>query len=173
MPIKEFNSLRIESTKYVMNNITLNEGQTIFLDNNKIDGNTLDIEATWKSGGDCAIWVLSNDDGSLKTRIGVNFNNVPYVGAFYIDSINGAFLQKQVTGWNAMDPISLRIIVDHSIINVFINNGITVASQRYYPQYSNFRVALSMWNHNNPNDHCILHSFTAWNVTASIQPPLS
>ena len=171
-PIEEFNTLRIESSKYEANNITLTEGQTLFLDDTKIRGNTLDIEIKWISGGDCAIWLLSNNNGSLKTRIGVNFKNVPYPGFFYMDGIGGPGLnQHSVTGWNAMDPISLRIIVDHSIINVFINDGITVGSQRYFPQYTDFKVALSMWNHGNTNDKCIVESITAYNVSAALQPP--
>eukprot|EP01084_Bolivina_argentea_P045373 83524_1 len=170
-PIEEFNSLRIESTKFEMNNVTINEGQIMFLDENKIRGDTLDIEVKWRSGGDCQVWVLSNDDGSLKTRIGVNFKDVPNVGTFYMDSVDGVFRQHLVPGWNAMDPITLRIIVDHSIMNVFVNDGITVCSQRYYPKYTDFKVALMMWNHGNASDKCIVDSFTAYNVSAALEPP--
>ena len=172
-PIAEFDTLRTSSTKYEVNNITLKEGQTMFLDDTKIGGNTLDIELTWSGGGDCAIWVLSNENGTLKTRIGVNFDNVPFAGYLYIDTVGGAGVaQHPVTGWNAKDPINVRIIVDHSIINVFVNGGISVQSQRYYPEYSDFKVALAMWNHGNTDDRCVLQSLNAWNVSASLQPPL-
>ncbi len=168
-PIPEFNTLRIDSSKYSNNSIVLHENETILFAANELSGNTLDIELTWKSGGDCAVWVLSDNTGSEKIRIGVNFKNVPNANDFYIDGGSGT-LQQPVTGWNGEDEITLRILIDHSLINVFINGGITVGSWRYYPNYDTFRVGVSMWPHG-IGGNCVLSSFTAYNVSTAIQPP--
>eukprot|EP01084_Bolivina_argentea_P150878 263426_1 len=178
-PIPEFNTLRIENTKYEINDtIILEPGQIILFDSDKIGGNTMDINLKWQFGssGDCSIWILCDKNGTNKTRVGVNFNNVPNPKTFYIDNggnTTRSRIQHSVTGWNGNDSITLRVIVDHSVISVFINNGITVGTTRYYPNYTDFRVGVAMndQNENEQSNKCILSSFIAYNVTAVTQPP--
>ena len=73
--------------------------------------------------------------------------------------------QILIPGWNGIDKVKLRIIIDHSIINVFVNDGIAVITRRAYPQRTkNFYVGLYAWNHPKTNN-CLLTNFKAWNVT--------
>lgn len=174
-PIPEFNNLRINNTYYHMDNVNIAQGKNMFFDLNDVSGDTLDIELVWKSGGDCGLYLLS-DGKSLNefTRIGVNFNDVPNDGTVYVDTTMSStdaeyqpfekVTQILIPGWNGEDEVKLRVIVDHSIINVFVNDGQAVITRRAYPQRNkDFYVGVYAWNHPGVKD-CVLTSFDAWNV---------
>eukprot|EP01084_Bolivina_argentea_P315789 547240_1 len=175
-PIAEFNEIRIAESKYMNNSLILNAGDIILFDENKINGTELDIELEWLNGGDCSVWIGVNSDNiAQRTRIGVNFNNVPNAKTFYIDTSTngvGGSLVERVVGWNGIDAIKLRIIVDHSVVTVFINDGIVVGTRRFYPNYNGtFKVGVAMFDHNGNDLKCVLSNFTAWKVQTVIEPP--
>ena len=115
--IKEFNDLRISSSQFTQNNLTLTQGEHMIFPIDRIAGNTLDIELIWSgSTGDCGVYVLgdgsANDnlDGTY-TGIGVNHNDVPNAKTFYLQPNGQSATQEIVPGWNGMDDIKVRIIV--------------------------------------------------------------
>eukprot|EP01083_Nonionella_stella_P299037 1014744_1 len=133
-PIKEFDSLRIQSSKFSYN-ATIKSGDTKMFSVSQIAGNTLDIDVVWSSGGDCGVYVIgnggaSNNLGSTYTRIGVNFNDVNNAKTFYVQPNGQQATQQTVPGWDGKSPIKVRIIVDHSVVTAFINDGIVSTTRR-------------------------------------------
>ncbi len=174
-PIPEFEQLRMNETYFNVQNLNIKSGDNVFFEQNKIKGNELDIELTWVSGGDCGLYILS-DGNKLNeyTRIGINFYDEPNAQTVYVDTTM-ASLDKQyqqfehvtqvpIRGWNGKDAVSMRIIVDHSVINVFVNGGVVVITRRAYPKSSDFYVGVYAWDH--PDGvGCTIESLKAWNVT--------
>eukprot|EP01084_Bolivina_argentea_P051381 94511_1 len=173
-PIKEFDSLRIQSSKFSYN-ATIKSGDTKMFSVSQIAGNTLDIDVVWSSGGDCGVYVIgnggaSNNLGSTYTRIGVNFNDVNNAKTFYVQPNGQQATQQTVPGWDGKSPIKVRIIVDHSVVTAFINDGIVSTTRRVYQNLATYSVGVYAFQHNN-GDSCVLSTFNAYNVTTVIEPP--
>eukprot|EP01084_Bolivina_argentea_P315788 547238_1 len=170
--IEEFNDLHIEETHYMKTNISIKNGQVIFLKETLISGNQMDIMLMFDSNNsnnsECGIWVLS--DGETKqeyTRIGVDYGKRKY----FVDTRQSSLNQNVshsisfagILGWNEnvnIGSVRLRIIVDHSIIEVYVNDGLSVMTRRAYPTLmQSVQVALFAFG-----DDCKISKFNAWNV---------
>jgi beta-fructofuranosidase len=173
-PIKEFDSLRMLSTHFSYNG-TIASGQDMIFNTRQIAGNALDIELVWASGGDCGVYIngdgnAGNRLGSTYTRIGVNFEDVPNAKTFYVQPNGQGATQETVPGWTGRTSIKVRIIVDHSVVTAFINDGLISSTRRVYQNLATYSVGVYAYQHNN-GDSCVLQSFNAYNVTTVIQPP--
>jgi len=175
-PIREFDSLRIASSKFSTANMALKGGDTVMFPISEIAGNALDISLTWSGpNGDCGVYVIGDGNaedglGSSYTRIGVNFGDVPNNKTFYVQpNGQGATLQA-VPGWDGKEQIKVRIIVDHSVVTAFINDGLVSATRRVYQDLAAYSVGVYAYQHGN-GDSCVLESFEAWNVSTVIEPP--
>eukprot|EP00483_Globobulimina_turgida_P012114 UN12136 len=175
-PIKEFDSLRIQASVFRYSG-TIKSGQVTMFPTAQIAGNTLDIDVVWSSGGDCGVYVIgdaaANDNlGESYTRIGVNFNDVNNAKTFYVQPNGQGATQQSVPGWDGISAIKLRIVIDHSVVTVFVNDGIVSTTRRIYQNLKTYSVGVYAYQHNN-GDSCVLSTFNAYNVTTVIEPAIN
>eukprot|EP01084_Bolivina_argentea_P117980 209416_1 len=169
--IPEFNDLHIEETKYMQQNINIINGNMMFFDEENVSGNQLDIMMmnVIPSNNDtiCGIWVLS--DGENKNEylnVGINYGKNEY----FVDNTKASLnpnntkliTNAKVFDWNGYksEPLNLRVIVDHSVIEVYVNDGLSVMTRRAYPTLQqSVHVALYANGGN-----CSIQKFNSWNV---------
>eukprot|EP01084_Bolivina_argentea_P087491 158025_1 len=170
--VDEFNDLHINETYYIQENIIVISNTVLFFDETFVSGNQMDIIVTNIVGmnvnTECGIYVLSDGIQMEEyTKIGVNYTS-DY--AYFVDT-NKSSLNPNCTrlitygylyNWsgNDLDPIDIRIIVDHSIIEVYINGGLSVMTRRVYPTLTQ-SVQVGLYS---KNGNCSIERFESWNV---------
>ncbi|ETO23202.1 Glycosyl hydrolase family 32 domain protein [Reticulomyxa filosa] len=156
-----------DSFAQIQDMVVLNTTQ--FLSPELVYGNELDVEIIVEPClCECGIYVLSDGHAMTEfTKIGVVFQqNTVYVNTENSSLDNSTYKgqdQIYVHNWNGnTENIKLRVIIDHSIIEVFVNNGINVITERVYPTLSS---SLNVGLYAN-NGNCIFKTIQAWNVNA-------
>ena len=102
-------------------------------------------------------------------RIGVPLE-IEYFNEYFVDNRNSSLnpnvstsiTNASVFGWNGnkLEPLSIRVIVDHSVIEVYVNDGLSVMTRRAYPTLIN-SVQIGLFAQ---NGDCMIKKFNAWNV---------
>eukprot|EP01084_Bolivina_argentea_P051387 94521_1 len=169
--IDEFDNLHIEETHYMQDNIYIKQGDVMFFSQQNVSGNQLDImmmNIVGKSNNSvCGAYILSDGPTEKEyTLVGVNFGKNEYFVDTKQSSLNPnvskSISMANVFDWNGnkLEPLSLRIIIDHSIIEVYANDGLSCMTRRAYPTMTeSVHVAL----YANGGD-CTIQKFNAWNV---------
>ena len=170
--VDEFNHLHINDTHYTQTNITVKSGDIVFFDESLVSGNQMDIMMMNIVGSnvntECGIFVLSDGVQMAEyTKIGVNYTSDNGNDAYFMDttksSLNPNCTQQVTYGyvfdWNPQ-TVNMRVIVDHSIIEVYINDGISVMTRRVYPTLAQ-SVQVGLYSN---NGECVIETFNSWNV---------
>ena len=115
----------------------------------------------------CGVYILSDGPTQMEyTKVGVLFGKNQYFVDNKQSSLNPnvstSMSAANVFGWNGtlLEPLRLRLIVDHSIIEVYANDGLSVMTRRAYPTMTvSVQVALYA-----TGGDCIIEKFNSWNV---------
>ena len=175
--VKEFDALRINSTYFEMKNISVNNNEMYWFDELLVSGNQMDItmnglSSTDMANGECILYVLS-DGNPMKeyTTIGVKFGS----GTYYVDNtkstlnpnVTTAVSTASVQGWKiGAELTSMRIIIDHSVIEVYVNNGISCMTRRVYQTLvESVKVGLFSTG---GTGNCLVDSFVSYNVMTTM-----
>ena len=172
--IPELDSLRVKESAFEVSELVVENGKHVLFEQAKLAGNELDIELTWSKGGDCGLYVLSDGEALQEfVRIGVNFANEG-PNSVYVDNTRASLdaqyqpyeftTERSVPGWNGKDEVKLRVLVDHSVLTVFVNDGVMVLTRRAYPSKYDFHVGVYAYDHED-GVGCTIGSLRAWNVS--------
>jgi len=171
--VDEFDALmHLNDSLYAQNNITIKNNTNLFLSTDQIEGSNLDIKLYDILGAvECGIYVLSDGETRREyTKIGFLFGD-EVQSTFYINttvsSLNAdldAYRNETdavIAGWNGVDKIdNVRILVDNSVIVVFVNDGVAVQTRRAYPTLPE-SVQIGFWAY---NGDCTISKLLAWNI---------
>ena len=175
--INEFNKLHINSTYFGATNLTVDNGELLWFDVSKVSGTQLDIMIDGLSSSDmantqCILYVLSNGNSKREyTTIGVEFASATYYVNTTQSSLNPnvtvGVSGANVQGWQSGQSLnSIRVIVDHSVIEVYVNNGISCMTRRVYQTLEeSVKVGMSA---SGGTGNCIANSFVSYNVMTTM-----